>query len=299
MAEVPLRVRVRAPAKINLTLHVTGQRPDGYHLLDSLVVFADVGDRLELTTGAPLSLTISGPEGGGLDASGDNLVLRAATLLPDAPAGAFRLEKNLPVSSGIGGGSADAAAAVRAMFASQATGAVPTDLADHLLALGADILVCLPCSPSRMRGVGEHLAPVPDMPVLHAVLVNPRVALSTPAVFKALENRENPPMQEPLPAFATTSQLIAWLRDQRNDLQAPAVSLAPVIDDVLDSLRATQGCLLERMSGSGATCFGLFDNAAQAKSAAAWLADLQPDWWVTATQLGDMQALCQPRVETL
>ncbi|MDD9720128.1 4-(cytidine 5'-diphospho)-2-C-methyl-D-erythritol kinase [Sulfitobacter sp. PR48] len=296
MADVPLRVRVRAPAKINLTLHVTGQRPDGYHLLDSLVVFADVGDRLELSTGTPLSLTISGPEGGGLQGGGDNLVLRAAALMQGTPTGRFRLEKNLPVSSGIGGGSADAAAVVRALLASRGTGAVPADLADRLLALGADIPVCLSCRPSRMRGVGEDLSPVPGLPGLHAVLANPRVALSTPSVFKALEQRGNPEMPDHLPDFHTANDLIAWLKDQRNDLQEPAVSLAPVIQDALETLRASAGCLLARMSGSGATCFGLYENAARAKSAAAWLSDVRPDWWVTSTQLGDMQALCQPRI---
>lgn len=302
MGATSLRVRVRAPAKINLTLHVTGRRPDGYHLLDSLVVFADVGDRLELATGGPLSLAISGPEGNALAAGPDNLILRAAALVRGVPTGAFELEKNLPVSSGIGGGSADAAAAVRALVAASsdaggnASFAGRGALVDRLLALGADVPVCLECSPTRMGGIGEDLTPVPDLPGLHAVLVNPRVALSTPEVFKALGNPHNPPMQNPLPAFEGVTDLVDWLKDQRNDLQAPAAQLASPINDALHALGTAQGCLLARMSGSGATCFGLFHHAASAKSAAARISDRQPRWWVTATQLGDMQALCQPRV---
>ncbi|APE42640.1 4-(cytidine 5'-diphospho)-2-C-methyl-D-erythritol kinase [Sulfitobacter alexandrii] len=289
---------MRAPAKINLTLHITGKRDDGYHLLDSLVVFADVGDRLEYTVGGPLSLSITGPEAGGLEAGPSNLVLRAASLA-EADGGRFKLEKNLPVSSGIGGGSADAAAAVRVLLAMGASGgaqAAAVDPAARFLPLGADVPVCLDCRPVRMQGIGEILTPMPDLPGLHAVLINPRVALATPVVFRELQRAENAPMPATLPDFEGRRHLVSWLRDQRNDLQEAALSLVPAIGDVLAALEGAQGCLLARMSGSGATCFGLFDHAASAKTAAARISDRHPHWWVTPTQLGDMQALSQPRI---
>ena len=257
-----------APAKINLALHVVGQRADGYHLLDSLVVFTAAGDRVAVAAGGP-SLTVTGPFAGGVPADGTNLCLRAAHAVGmDA---AITLHKALPVASGIGGGSADAAAVLRAL------GRVP----DRPETLGADVPVCLLSQPALMRGVGEVIIPVSGLPVLHLVLVNPGVALSTPAVFAALQRRHNPPLPD-LPAGAGATGLVAWLAACRNDLQPPAIGLAPGIADALDALTA-YGALLARMSGSGATCFGVFPDAGAAAAAASFIAAAQPGWWVTAT----------------
>lgn len=261
-----------APAKLNLALHVTGRRVDGYHLLDSLVCFTSLGDELRLSPG-PLSLGIDGPFGDGLAAGDDNLCLRAARL-----AGAdigIRLTKNLPVASGIGGGSADAAAVLRGL---QRLGhALPADIQQ----LGADVPVCLASVPARMQGIGERIVPLPALPPLHLVLVNPGVALSTPQVFAALEQRENPALPE-IPDFATAEALIRWLRGTRNDLEAPARHLAPVIGEVLAALNA-MGAGFARMSGSGATCFGIFDTAPRAAESAETLQ--RHGWWAMATEL--------------
>lgn len=260
-----------ARAKLNLTLHVTGQRHDGYHLLDSLVAFAEYGDQVTLTPG-PLSLSVTGPFADGLHADDDNLCLRAARLIGGQAAVA--LVKRLPVASGIGGGSADAAAVLRG-FARQG---LPLPAATHRL--GADVPVCVTSAPTRMRGIGERLAPLPPLPALPVLLVNPGIALSTPQVFAALERRDNPPM--PDPQWHNANTLIAFLSRCRNDMQAAAVSIAPVIADVLTALDH-HGARLARMSGSGATCFGLFDRAAQAETAAQALR--AHGWWAIATQL--------------
>ncbi|MFC3181470.1 4-(cytidine 5'-diphospho)-2-C-methyl-D-erythritol kinase [Cypionkella sinensis] len=269
-----MTLRVFAPAKINLALHVTGQRGDGYHLLDSLVVFAGVGDWVTAEASDQLSLRVTGPFGAGL--SGDNLVLRAARCL--GVTAALELDKQLPVASGIGGGSADAAAALRALCG--LTGRALPDAA-AVLALGADVPVCLAGVPLRMQGVGEVLTPLPALPACYLVLVNPGVAVATPAVFKALARRDNPAM-ESIPQWATASDLATWLHAQRNDLEAPAMALAPVIAEVKAALEARPGCLLARMSGSGATCFGLFASEELAKAAAGVLRDEAPAWWVAA-----------------
>lgn len=263
-----------APAKINLTLHVTGQRPDGFHLLDSLVVFADFGDTLHLTPG-PLSLTINGPFAAGLSAKDDNLCLRAARLAEGEAA--IRLVKNLPVASGIGGGSADAAAVLRVFDAHP----------DQVETLGADVPVCLAGVPVRMRGLGEILDPIGPLPPLSLVLVNPGKGLATPAVFRALERRDNPAMPAHLPEFPDAGRLIAFLAECRNDLEAPAITLLPEIADCLAALRGA-GAALARMSGSGATCFGIFDNPVKAEAAAQSLA--RPGWWVRACGLGPAPA---------
>lgn len=268
-------IREFAPAKINLALHVIGQRSDGYHLLDSLVVFAGVGDWVTVTPAKELSLMVTGPFATGLSCT-DNLVLRAARCL-DAGA-ALELEKHLPVASGIGGGSADAAAALRALCA-MAGVAVPDAAA--VLALGADVPVCLAGIPVRMQGVGDVLTPLPALPDCYVVLINPGVALSTPAVFKALPCKDNPALDE-MPVCGSAMELAAWLRGQRNDLEAPAMALAPVIGAVKAALEARPGCLLARMSGSGATCFGLFASEHLAKAAAAALRAEAPAWWVVA-----------------
>ena len=269
-----------APAKINLTLHVTGQRADGYHLLDSLVVFAEVGDRVTVDASRPLGLTITGPRAGGLTAEPDNLVLRAARLMGGAAH--LVLEKHLPVSSGIGGGSADAAATLR-LLARMAGKSLPKP--EQVVALGADVPVCLEGRAVRMTGVGDGIAPVPELPEAWLILANPGVAVSTRAVFRQLARKKNAPMPERLPGFATVAELADFLREQRNDLEPPAVQLAPVIADVKAQIAAQDGCLLARMSGSGATCFGLFTDEGAARDAAEAIVRQRPDWWAVAAKM--------------
>ncbi|WEF23851.1 4-(cytidine 5'-diphospho)-2-C-methyl-D-erythritol kinase [Paracoccus sp. S3-43] len=260
-----------APAKLNLALHVTGRRADGYHLLDSLVGFAGVGDVVTLDPG-PLSLRIDGPFAGGLS-GGDNLCLRAARLAgADA---AITLTKNLPVASGIGGGSADAAAVLRGLAR------MGHPLPANTERLGADVPVCLVSNPARMQGVGEIVTPLPPLPAIPLVLVNPGVALSTPQVFAAMEQRNNPGLPH-ISRFGGLADLTAWLAETRNDLEAPARAIAPVIGQVLEALRAT-GSAVPRMSGSGATCFGFYDSADHARIAANALK--QHGWWAVATEL--------------
>ncbi|PHQ71966.1 MAG: 4-(cytidine 5'-diphospho)-2-C-methyl-D-erythritol kinase [Paracoccus sp.] len=261
-----------APAKLNLALHVVGRRADGYHLLDSLVAFAGIGDEVRLSPGL-LSLRIDGPFAAGLDAGEDNLCLRAARLVgADA---AIALTKNLPVASGIGGGSADAAAVLRGL--AQLGHALP-GAAERL---GADVPVCLLSRPARMQGTGEIVTALPGLPPVPLVLVNPGVGVSTPQVFAALQSRDNPPLP-PIPAFRNADDLIGWLAQTRNDLQAAAQTVAPVIGQVTDALHAS-GAGFARMSGSGATCFGLYASAAKARDAARMLK--QHGWWAVASEL--------------
>lgn len=266
----PPGVRVEpAPAKINLCLHVTGRRHDGYHLLDSLVVFTEFGDRVTVAPG-PLSLAVEGPFAAGLAADDDNLCLRAARSVGGD--GAITLHKALPVASGIGGGSADAAAVLRAL------GRTPADPA----ALGADVPVCLACVPARMRGVGEVVEPVAGLPALHLLLVNPRVAVPTPRVFRALARRDNPGLPD-LPVRPDAGALVAWLQGTRNDLEAAAIGIAPEVADAL-ALLAGDGAQLARMSGSGATCFGVFPDSAAARAARDAISTARPGWWVAQTR---------------
>ncbi len=279
MIRPPEPITDDAPAKINLCLHVTGQRADGYHLLDSLVVFAGSGDRITAQPAAKLSLAIEGPESATLAPDPDNLVLRAARTM--GVAATLTLWKALPVASGVGGGSADAAATLR-VLARLAGRALPDPSA--VLALGADVPVCLDGRPLRMRGVGEELMPLPPLPPLWLVLVNPRVPVATPQVFAALTRRENPPVP-PLPAaaLASAADLAAWLAAQtRNDLTGPALQIAPVLTLVQAALSAVPGCRLARMSGSGGTHFGLFSTPATAHAAARSLIEANPGWWIVA-----------------
>lgn len=268
-----------APAKINLSLHVTGQRGDGLHLLDSLVAFADVGDLLTAEPARAASLCVVGPMAAGVPVDGRNLILKAAEWMGEKAA--FTLEKHLPAAAGIGGGSSDAAAALRLL----------SDLSGRPVppgseALGADVPVCItPCS-TRMRGTGEMLAPV-MLPALPAVLVNPGVEVPTGAVFSALTGKDNAAMPDSLPQLPDVVRAAEWLAAQRNDLQAPAITLAPVIGDVLAALKAQPRLCLARMSGSGATCFGLFETQAAAMAAAARIRAASPAWWVVATKLGE------------
>jgi 4-diphosphocytidyl-2-C-methyl-D-erythritol kinase len=272
-----------APAKVNLCLHVVGRRPDGYHMIDSVACFPGAADRLTAAPAEGLSLTISGRFGFSLKADPDNLVLRAARALGArlgrAPAAALHLEKNLPVASGVGGGSADAAAALRLLAtlwnADAETRAALPALA---LELGADVPVCLGGTTARMRGVGESLDPV-RLPSHGLLLVNPGLAVATAAVFQRLRQAAlpwSPPLS--MPDLPDAAALAAWLRTTRNDLQTPALTLCPPIGDVLARIAATPNCLLARMSGSGATCFGLYATAEQARTAAGFFGDT--DWWV-------------------
>lgn len=267
-------ITVHAPAKINLCLHVTGQRADGYHLLDTLVAFCTVGDVLTLRPG-PLSLALCGPEAAALSAEPDNLILRAARMM--GAEAAITLDKRLPVASGLGGGSADAAAALRGL--ARLTG---RPLPGAVETLGADVPMCLAARPARVRGIGERLTPV-RLPALHLVLVNPRVPVATPAVFAALERRDGRGLPEPLPDWPDAAALVTWLAGTRNDLEPPARRQAPAIAEALTAL---EGALFARMSGSGATCFGIFGDAAQARAAADDIRRARPGWWVVATQTG-------------
>jgi 4-diphosphocytidyl-2-C-methyl-D-erythritol kinase len=272
----PHGLSARAPAKINLFLRVTGKRADGYHLLDSLVVFAGAHDRLSVAPAEALSLTFGGPFGPNLAAERDNLVLRAAASLAAATGrragAALHLEKALPIASGIGGGSADAAAALRLL--SRLWGvAIPEGLG---AVLGADVPVCLDPRPRRMRGIGEMLSSAPDFPACGIALVNPGLGLPTAAVFRARKAGFSAPAALPA-AWADLAAMAGDLAALDNDLQAPAIALCPSIGVVLAALREQPGCRLARMSGSGATCFGLFDSPALAEAAAAALA--RPGWW--------------------
>ena len=271
-----------APAKINLTLHVTGQRPDGYHVLDSLVVFADVGDHIRAVASNRLTLQVTGPEAAGLPMGDDNLVMRAARALGGGLGADLVLDKQLPQASGIGGGSSDAAATLRVLAAMWGR-ALPSDAG---LSLGADVPVCLAAQSARMSGVGEVLTPVPDLPPIWAVLVNPRVHVATPQVFRALVRRDNAPMPAVLPDWRDAQDLAAWLGQMRNDLEGPACALAPAVSDVLRAVSGLNGVLLARMSGSGATCFGLFADVQEATAGSAVLRQNHPEWWVRPVALG-------------
>ena len=274
-----MAVEAFAPAKINLTLHVTGRRDDGYHRLDSLVAFADIGDRLRAAPAAQSSLAVTGPMAAGVPTGAENLVLRAAALM-GSPA-AFTLDKHLPAAAGLGGGSADAAAALRALARLHDR---PLPERAAVTALGADVPVCLDGHACRMRGIGDVLDPV-ALPAAAIVLVNPGAACPTGAVFRALERRDNPPMPETLPPLDDAEALAAFVATMRNDLEAPAIATLPVIADVLAELDAAPGCRVARMSGSGASCFGLFADAAKARAAATAVAAREPGWWVRAGAL--------------
>ncbi len=279
-------MRSFAPAKLNLFLHVTGRRPDGYHLLDSLVAFADCGDVLHAEDAMNLSLTIAGPFAAGLGADADNLVLRAATALAaeaGVPAHArLLLEKHLPVASGIGGGSADAAAALRLLSRLWRIAPDPTVLERLALRLGADVPACLGSQPVRMGGVGEKLEPAPALPPCCVLLVNPGIAVATAAVFRARSGAFSAPARLP-EGWVDAAEMAADLATLANDLEAPARSLCPSIGDALASIAVQPGCLLARMSGSGATCFGLFADLAAARHAAG--ATARAGWWVWAGAL--------------
>lgn len=271
-----------APAKINLHLHVVGRRDDGYHLLDSLVAFAGIGDRLSVTPADELSLSVVGPFAAALQAETDNLVLRAARAVAAQAGieatGRMVLEKNLPVASGIGGGSADAAAALRLLCRFWRL-EFPAGMLDQLaVRLGADVPVCIASRPTMMSGIGETLAPAPKLPQVGIVLVNPGIAVSTPAVFRSRPSSFSLPAQFPEEGWQDVDALVASLHATRNDLELSAWTLAPPIGDALAALSAVPECLMSRMSGSGATCFGLFASAGAACEAAVGMR--RAGWWV-------------------
>ena len=271
-----------APAKVNLYLHVTGRRADGYHLLDSLVVFGPAADAVTARPAEALTLTVSGPQAAALATESDNLVLRAARALAKAAgisAGAtLNLGKRLPVASGIGGGSADAAAALRALDRLWGLGLGEARLAAIGATLGADIPVCVGARPARMSGIGEALSPAPGIPKCGLLLVNPGMALATQAVFRARGGDFTPPAMLPA-AWPDATSMARDLAALRNDLETPAIALCPPVAMALAALQAVPGCLLARMSGSGATCFGLFADAAAATRATA---GLPAAWWHAA-----------------
>jgi 4-diphosphocytidyl-2-C-methyl-D-erythritol kinase len=279
-------VTEQAPAKINLALAVIGQREDGYHLLDSLVTFTAFGDSIGLSPAAHDRLTLSGRFGDALAADADNLVTRTRDRLRDALAASGRvappvhihLEKNLPIASGIGGGSADAAATLRGLLTLWQTDVPKAALDAMAISLGADVPMCLASRPLIARGVGEDITPVP-MPSLPMVLANPLVGVSTPAVFKALASKHNPPLVLDR-APADWPEAIGRLR---NDLEPPARALCPDIAAIAESLAVTSATLV-RMSGSGATCFALYPSDTAAEAAATVLARRHPSWFFTATR---------------
>jgi 4-diphosphocytidyl-2-C-methyl-D-erythritol kinase len=291
---------LHAPAKVNLALHVVGQRADGHHLLESLVTFADAGDRLSLRLLGEEGeengdrFTLSGPFApllGPGDGQGTNLVLRARDLLRihlRAEGHAcgpvhLHLEKNLPVASGIGGGSADAAATLTGLSRMWTGAADHPDLAALGLLLGADLPMCLYGQPLIARGIGEAIEPVPGLPAFPALLVNPGVAVSTPAVFRALTEKTQPPLA--LPAdIVGRSAWIESLSATRNDLEPPARGLAPEIGLVSDRIRAS-GAAFTRMSGSGATCFGLYLDPATRDAAARDIRASEPGWYLLSCNL--------------
>ncbi|MDU9005808.1 4-(cytidine 5'-diphospho)-2-C-methyl-D-erythritol kinase [Sedimentitalea todarodis] len=286
------KAKALARAKINLTLHVTGQRQDGYHLLDSLVVFADYGDTVSVHEAEGLTLRISGPKAAGLPGGEDNLVLCAARLAGVSDA-LITLDKHLPAAAGIGGGSADAAATLRALCISHGA-AIPTP--EQILELGADVPICLAGKSLRMGGIGERIDPVPAIPPLPAILVNPGLAVHTPDVFRALTFRNGTPMPD-VPAFSSVADCAKWLAQQRNDLEGPAMQLCPSIGDCLAALR-DQNAVFARMSGSGATCFGLFKTPGAARAECHALRRAHPEWWVQAVILGGEAPEGQSRRDT-
>ncbi|MEP5633712.1 MAG: 4-(cytidine 5'-diphospho)-2-C-methyl-D-erythritol kinase [Tateyamaria sp.] len=288
------KVEVFAPAKINLALHVTGQRADGYHLLDTLVGFADIGDRITLhSEWLPKSFEVTGPEAVPELESDHNIMWHAAMKFwqPDT-ALSMQLEKHLPMASGIGGGSADAAATYRGLLLLRAavegrnTPRDPTpDDAHAMLEIGADVPMCVLSDPARVRGIGEQIEPIPDLHPYPIVLVNPRVQVSTPAVFKKLATKDNPGLDPWPDSFEDRDAVLDWLGAQRNDLQDAAVQDCPTIAMVLGALEQSGTCRLARMSGSGATCFGLFDRVHKAEAAADAIRAAHPDWWVQSGRL--------------
>jgi 4-diphosphocytidyl-2-C-methyl-D-erythritol kinase len=281
-----------APAKVNLTLRILGRRADGYHELESLVAFAGCGDRLTLCAGPQLELAVCGPTAAQSGAVADNLVLRAAHALAaridGLTLGRFILTKELPTGAGLGGGSADAAAALRLLAKSNHLALDDGRILDAARTTGADVSVCLDPRPRMMRGIGDILSAPVALPKLGIVIIHPGVAMPTPPVFAALGLRHGERCLPPPPATVPDEReaLLHWLAAERNDLETPAISIAPAIAEVLRMIAALPGCRLARMSGSGSACFGLFDDEPAAATAAGRLAAVPTGWWVRASSIG-------------
>lgn len=287
-------IEIQAPAKLNLYLHVTGRREDGYHLVDTLIAFCDFGDRLTVSPSDTISLTASGPFADDLPAPEENLIFRALQKMQAAARDSGRidgasisLEKSIPLASGVGGGSTDAAAAMLAVnklwAARGGTLFSDQELDDIARELGSDMPVSLYRRPAFASGVGHELIAGPILPKAGVLLVNPGVKLSTPSVFGAREGGFTPDTADPAVSIPSVSALAAYLADRENDLMEAALRLCPAIEDVLAAIAATPGCLMSRMSGSGATCFGLFETRADAEEAARHIDS--PYWWVQPTEL--------------
>jgi 4-diphosphocytidyl-2-C-methyl-D-erythritol kinase len=290
---VPVPLVENAPAKVNLTLRVLGRRDDGFHEIESLVTFADFGDRLSFAPGEQLSLAVRGPSAAAAGEGEANLVIKAAralaTLRPETVTGAFLLDKRLPVAAGLGGGSADAGAALRLLAKASRISRDDPQLYEAARATGADVPVCLDPRTRIMRGIGDVLSSPLALPQLPAVLVNPGLGLPTKEVFAGWTPAAAHGIAADLNAvvkLTTRQRLLLFLDTQSNDLEASAVTLRPAIAAVLTALRGLPGCKLAHMSGSGATCFGLFAAAADARAAAKTLHGKFPHWWVKATVLG-------------
>jgi len=281
-----------APAKVNLTLRVFGRRSDGYHEIESLVAFAEFGDRLRFSPGGGLTLAVNGPTAAKVGDIDGNLVLKVAREMTarqnGLTLGAFQLDKRLPVAAGLGGGSADAAAALRLIARANGLTRDDPQLYAAARAAGADVPVCLDSRPRIMRGIGDILSEPLALPTLPAVLVNPGVAVATKEVFAGWATASAPSPRAGFAALGTPptrEALLEFLLAQSNDLERPAIALAPVIADVLAVLRNSVGCKMARMSGSGATCFALFASAAAAQQAAKALRGNFPNWWIRRTML--------------
>ena len=278
----------RAWAKLNLFLEVTGRRRDGYHELDSLIVFAGTGDRLAFFPAKDLTLEITGPHGAALSAGGDNLVMAAARALREAagetPGARIVLDKQIPVAAGVGGGSADAAAALDGLNQLWHLKLGEARLRDLGIVLGADVPVCLFGRPALVRGSGEIIRRAPPLPPAWLVMANPGIALATRSVFEARSDAFSEPRDWPAD-IGTLSDLVVALEQRRNDLESPARSLVPEIDRVLAALAQLPGARLTRMSGSGATCFAMFTTADEARRGADILSRREPGWWVAAAPL--------------
>lgn len=284
-------IALAAPAKLNLYLHVTGKRTDGYHLLDALVAFADIGDRITIAPADAFRFTVDGPFAEGLDGgTEDNLVVRALRGLAEAagrrPDLSVNLTKNLPVASGIGGGSSDAAACLRGV--ARLWGLDPADpvVTGIATGLGSDVPICVAGRTAFMGGIGTEIDPAPALPRTGLVLVNPRIPLPTPKVYRARTGSFSPAMRF-AEAPDDARELARLLADRTNDLAEAAIRIVPEIDLILAALRDLPECLLPRMSGSGATCFGLFDGPAEAARAASVLAERHPEWWIASGRLVD------------
>ena len=289
-------ISVAAPAKINLYLHITGKRDDGYHTLGSLVAFAEIGDRIDISEHETLTLHIDGAFAdrfSGAEKSTEpdsaNIVIKAtrglSTLLGIEPNFKINLHKTLPLAAGIGGGSADAAATVKAILQfHDIDPASVKELDAFLLSLGADVPVCFYGQPCHMSGIGEIIRPAAGVPPLHMVLVNPLEACSTAEIFRQLNGKFTPD-DDYAAAWDDARSFISFLQSRGNDMEDAAVSVTPVIADILCDIAASANCLLSRMSGSGATCFGLYETAADATAAAAQIQSTHPQFWVRKTTL--------------